>query len=171
MPEIEDIIETTERAPIFLWWQWFLIGIGLLLVICFVWKWLVRRHHAQPVSQSAPPIHRAQRELKALAELGLPLREQASALSIILRRYLGQRYAIPALYQTREEFLSSNPNIDKLPDTASTKVRQMLDQLHQLKYAPVTDAASTELLKSTETLLISLESIPLEAQAKEEHGD
>lgn len=93
------------------WWIGWGVGLLLLLLIALV-VWLLLRPKAIPVAQPRQPWSTA---VRALGELrgrfeSLPPSEMGHRVSQVLRRYLAERYAIPAPARTTNEIFEGTPD-------------------------------------------------------------
>jgi Domain of unknown function (DUF4381) len=101
---IEDLPPAPAARP---WWPWLLCAALLLAVFAaLVWH----RRRARPVQES-PPGSAALRELAELDQLPTQstddLKLLCAGLSDVLRRYMEQRFRLPATRWTTSEFLTA----------------------------------------------------------------
>lgn len=91
-----------------------------------------------PLATGVNPRHAAQERLLALRDLPAetPLADLATQISLILRHYLAASKAEKALYQTREEFITSENRLRNLPPAIAEKTTAFLTELSALQYAP-----------------------------------
>lgn len=91
-----------------------------------------------PLSSERNPLHAAQERLLALRDLPAetPLADLSTQISLILRHYLAASKAEKALYQTREEFVTSEDRLRNLPPAIAEKTTDFLTELSALQYAP-----------------------------------
>lgn len=163
MPEIEDIIETTETAPLFIWWQWALIAIGVVLIIVGLRK-LLRTKPKPPA-----PVNNLKSALERLSQLDhseLNDTELATEVSLLTRQYLQHQFNNPSLFQTHQEFIRQldNPemknDLDRIPETARNEIVFYLKVLAEHKYSPNSHLPTEKekLIRHTETLLRGVDS-------------
>lgn len=159
MPEINDIIETSELTPLFLWWQWTLIGIALVIALTLL---VTVCKKTKSISRSAPlsPLEIALHKLKALDLNDMDSNRLAVHLSIIVRQYLNKQWADIALFETDEEFHARSHKLEKFPDTIAEQFQDYLTAVSNHKYAPNPNhpAALESLIKKAEVLLNALNS-------------
>ena len=104
MPEeiiIHDISTTKEVIPEpgLMWWQWGLIGLGILVIIVSVY-FIIKHHKNKPVS-SANALNLA---LDKLTGISCSSPQNFSVeLSLLVRDYLHLKLEDPALFETNEE--------------------------------------------------------------------
>lgn len=149
--EPTDIRDIKSLLPISGGWiNSFLFALALLLVGLGLWFW--RRGRSKPSAVPAPPAaslrphELALKELRALNAKGWieqgRVREYYFELSEIFRRYLGNRYAFPAIDWTTEEILQW---LNRLPE-ANTQVRlqvkSILQHSDQVKFAKAIPSVS-----------------------------
>ncbi|MBL9129714.1 MAG: DUF4381 family protein [Verrucomicrobiaceae bacterium] len=96
-----------EVPPPPVWWLPWLIGVLVLGLLGFI-LWLMLRPKAAVVIPPRQPISSALRALNDLRSRvqSIPPHEMSHRVSLILRRYLGERYAVPATARTTEEIFS-----------------------------------------------------------------
>ncbi|MFC5049679.1 hypothetical protein ACFPK9_03490 [Rubritalea spongiae] len=134
MPEFHDIIETSEKVPLLVWWQWVLLSLAALAVILlliFILK-KSRKSNAQTTSN----LELALQKIQALELKSTDSNRLATDLSVIVREYLQMQFEDRALFETDEEFHERSHHIEALPEQAAEKLRQYLTGLSQHKYAP-----------------------------------
>jgi len=157
MPEIEDIIETTETAPLLLWWHWTLIFIAAILLVYLLSKWLKMKSIAKP---PANHLKIALEQLVDIEKQDLPDTQLATELSLLTRQYLRDQLNNQALFQTQQEFANDHEDLEKLPPQARTKLAQYLQVLAKHKYLPDSNlpTSKAKLIEHTETLLRGVDS-------------
>ncbi len=163
MLEIEDIIETSETANLFIWWQWTLIAIGLLLIVIGL-KILFKAKEKPPT-----PVNNLKSALKRLNEIeqkDLNNSELATAVSLLTRQYLQHQFNNPSLFQTHQEFINQldksdqNDELVKIPEAARNEITFYLKVLAEHKYSPNSPAPTEKekLIRHTGTLLRGVDS-------------
>ena len=119
------------------WLPW--IGLaGLVLVLGIVGEIMLRRWRR--ARQVLSPEQWAARELIRLQETSISSLNAASyhtALSDVIRRYLTERYGLPATLQTTAEFLATIPTSSRLSAEQQTLLRGLLERCDLAKFAPV----------------------------------
>ncbi len=112
----EDIRDIRPPVDIPLFWEWGLVLLTAALagggLVWGIRRW--RRSHACQILEPArSPAERAQERMRALREADLPaqgrVKEFYTELSLILREYIEERFAVNAPEMTTEEFLVSLP--------------------------------------------------------------
>ena len=161
MPEIIDIIETTEKAPTLLPWQWLAITFLCAALIVGIFLFFKRK-------QNTPAkIDSFEQALTALREI-----EQASSdedkdnnwltieLSLLTRSYLQGQFKNKSIFQTHEEFIQDHNDLEKLPTPAREKLATYLTSLSDSKYAPNPHLPEekNKLIQLTESLLRGIDS-------------
>ena len=163
MPEIEDIIETTETAPLFLWWQWAWIAVGLILLLIGL-KMLLKSKVKPPT-----PVNNLKSALERLSEIEqkeLNDVELATEASLLTRQYLQHQFNNPSLFQTHQEFINQlnssdeKNDLERIPEAARNEITHYLKVLGEHKYSPSSDlpAEKEKLIRHTETLLRGVDS-------------
>jgi hypothetical protein len=121
----------------FSWW-WLVVAAvpGVAVLICGVVWW--RRARRQP----PPALTAEERALAALQRLEATLhtaapQELCNALSTGLRRYVAERFAVPALGQTTPEFLTSLSGCKALAAIQRDQLGALLERCDLVKFAGV----------------------------------
>lgn len=125
-------------------YPWILLAIGVISAILFgIWYYHKRKKN-QPVFQLKPkiilsPHETALREMEKLRVKKLwqsgKVKEYHSELTEILRRYIEERFSVPALEQTSGEILDNLAGVPDCPQTASNRLRTMLTLADMVKFA------------------------------------
>jgi hypothetical protein len=125
-------------------WHWILVLgplVALILVVIALWKW--RRHSVNP---APPPEQWALRELDRIAALNLPavgkMEDFHGLLANIIRRYLENRFGLPARRQTTPEFLRSMEASTALTDSQRALLRIFLERCDHAKFARARPSAA-----------------------------
>jgi hypothetical protein len=111
---------------------------GLVLVLTTVGLIMLRRWRC--ARQVLSPEQWAARELIRLQEtsiLSLNAASYHTVLSDVIRRYLTERYALPATLQTTAEFLATIRTSSRLSAEQQTLLRDLLERCDLAKFAPV----------------------------------
>ena len=130
--------------------------VTILLVLLLIY--LLQKGHLTAIKPSGPtPFQLARERLRALEELPTetPLAEISTRISLTIRWFLTQSKSDPALYQTREEFLTDEERLRHIPEPAKSKTADFLGELATLQYAPPTsdpEQVSTLVEKGLKTL-------------------
>jgi hypothetical protein len=136
------------------WWAWAAIATaGALAVLGLVA--LLRRPRRTRVDPNisyqagcaALENLRTRQQLLAPAEL-------ATGISLALRRYLAEVTRDPALFETREEFVSRADALAALPAGDRAATSALFAELGALQYAPAVDARETAALLDRAALLL-----------------
>ena len=155
--KLEDIVETSQKPALLLWWQWLgiaIIFISLLLLLRFFLK-------NKKISPPKPDnLKDALDRLARLRDQSIPTKDLAIQLSIIIRAYLQKQFEDTALFETHEEFHARSSHLKRLPPEAASRLTIYLGELSDLKYAPTIDAKAIQssLLEKTDALLRGLDS-------------
>lgn len=101
LPRVGDVATPPE------WWLVWLIG-GVVLLLLVLIVWLLLRPRAATVMPTRQPLAACLRSLADLRARSaqIPPPEMSHRVSQVLRRYLGERYAVPALARTTPEIFS-----------------------------------------------------------------
>jgi hypothetical protein len=134
MAEFQDIIETSETAPLLVWWQWVLIFFAAAIAIVIAILLLRKLKHSTKAPETNLEI--ALSKLNSLSLENTNSNQLASDLSVIVREYLQVQFGDKALFETDEEFHERAEQIEALPAQAAEKLRSYLSDLSQHKYAP-----------------------------------
>ena len=158
MPEIEDIIETTETAPLLLWWQWAIIIFVALVTVYFLSKWLNKKATAKPKINN---LKTALQQLVVIENKDLDDNELAIEVSMLTREYLRHQLNNQSLFQTHQEFVADHEDLERLPEKARTELAHYLEVLANHKYLPDSNlpTGKAKLINYTETLLREIDSI------------
>lgn len=119
-------------------WQnaWFIAAVLLVLLAVAFLIWRLR-----PGPTAGDEAARRREEALAEAKGALDAlqvsspRETATALSLLLRRYLARAAEDPALFETHEEFISRQNSLKALSDAAREACAKGFARLATLKYA------------------------------------
>ncbi|MFQ5449054.1 MAG: hypothetical protein ACE5E9_00405 [Nitrospinaceae bacterium] len=143
--EPTDIRDIKPLEEIGLDWRGLILAGILLLLGSFlgIFFWRSRKKRtllSKPAPQSAPlPHERALRELEALRKRQLlesgQDREYYFQLSEIFRRYLGNRFAFPALDWTTEEITEYLHRASPMEETWRDRVCRLLEKTDRVKFA------------------------------------
>jgi hypothetical protein len=156
MPEIEDIIETPERAPLLLGWQWLLLVFLCVIAICAVLAYLKYKKKSFP---SANNLKKALKRLKKISqstgEGDIDSNQLVVELSFITREYLQGQFRNKSIFQTHQEFIADHQDLEKIPDSAREDLSAYLTILAQHKYSPDQHlpAEKNKLIHHTESLI------------------
>jgi hypothetical protein len=132
LPAKVDPPKVSERS--LLWW---VLGLGALLSVALgVSVWLLRG------KKPAPPLTPAQwalGELDRIENLGLAGPDETgwfpAEVSGVVRRFLSERYGLPAQQQTTAEFLHTMRNTPDLSDELQQAVKDLLERCDLAKFA------------------------------------
>jgi hypothetical protein len=129
--QMTDIHDIKPPLPLAFGRNWILYIIAAVLFLCLAaagwWFWQRKRkgRHTETVAAPLPPEVTARRMLDQLTDIRhMGGREFYFRLSLIIRRYIHERYAVGAPEMTSEEFL---PRIDGL--NLEQKLRMQLKEL------------------------------------------
>lgn len=130
---------------------WILLGIGVLaLVAGGLWYWK-RRSRKQPVLQFRPKVVLMPHEvaLQELEKLRLKklwqsgkIKEYHSELTEIIRRYIEDRFRVPALEQTSGEILQALSDHGACPAPAQDRLSEVLVLADMVKFAKALPVAT-----------------------------
>lgn len=161
MPEIQDVIETPETAPLLLAWQWLLLALITVLII-----WAVRAYlkHTKNSPSKANNLKDALDQLKKIEQSSSQNNQNSNQLttdlSLLTRRYLQTQFRNKSLFQTHQEFIIDHQDLDKLPQSVQKKLSTYLTALAEHKYSPDQHlpAEKNKLIQLTESLLRGIDS-------------
>jgi hypothetical protein len=134
--DITDIEKYPPAPSLWEWAAWALAGLAAAALLAFgVRKWRQRRRSG-PVLSAA---QWAQRELDRLLALNLPqageIERFHTLLSNVVRRYLENRFELPARRQTTPEFLRAMEGSSLLPAEQQKVLRDFLERCDLAKFA------------------------------------
>ncbi len=161
MPEIEDIIETPERAPLLLGWQWISLAIICVLIIWAIFAFI---KHKKNSPTAANYLKNALTRLKKIEQSAKENNQDSNELTIELsfltREYLQGQFRNLSLFQTHQEFIADHQDLEKLPESAREKLATYLTALAEHKYSPDQHlpAEKNKLIQLTESLLRGIDS-------------
>ena len=161
MPEIEDIMETTERAPLLLGWQWLLLTFLCSLIICAILAY--RKYKKDPltsVNNLKDALNRLKKIEQSANESNQDSNQLTIELSLITREYLQGQFLNESIFQTHQEFIADHHDLEKLPESAREKLSTYLTALAEQKYSPDQNlpAEKNKLIQLTESLLRGIDS-------------
>ncbi len=162
MIKIEDIIETPEKAPILLGWQWVLLAIFCILVICLIISLLKNKKKS---NSSINHLSKALNRLKAIEQVILEKKLDSNhliiELSLITREYLQGQFRNQSIFQTHQEFISDHQDLEKIPAQARENLASYLTTLANHKYSPNNQLPTeiNKLIQHTESLLTGIHAI------------
>jgi len=156
-------METPEKAALLLTWQWLALA---LLVILIIWLLLTYIKRQKKSSNKVNNLKKALQRLKEIEES--PTTQQNDKrnnqltieLSLLIREYLQAQLSNKSIFQTHEEFITDHQDLEKLPESARSKLSSYLTSLAQHKYAPNQHLPSqkNKLIRHTESLLRGIDS-------------
>jgi hypothetical protein len=130
--------ETLPLAPSGMQWLPWTGLAGVVLVLTAVgWFMLLRWNRSRPVLS---PDQRAVRELIRLQGTAISTLNRAdyhTVLSDVVRRYLTERYGLPATLQTTAEFLTTIRTTNRLSAEQQALLRELLERCDLAKFAPI----------------------------------
>ncbi|HEY7326499.1 MAG TPA: hypothetical protein VH592_02590 [Gemmataceae bacterium] len=111
-----------------------LAATGLLVLVA----WLSKRRHIRRDAPIAPDLW-ALGEIERIEKTLMPPQGEATAfhtqISLVVRRYLTERFGLPALQQTTAEFLESARQIPQLPEQAQALLTELFERCDLAKFA------------------------------------
>jgi hypothetical protein len=119
------------------WLSWIGSAGGMLALSAAVWAVLRRWRRA---SQSLPPHKLALQELTQLQKASIPSLNRAdyhTLLADVIRRYIAERYALPATRLTTAEFLATMRASGRASVEQQELLRDFLELCDLAKFAPV----------------------------------
>ena len=142
-----DLLKTPREAPppelspvaaaSTSWLPWAALAAAVLALTAVVWGLSRRRLSAQ---KALPPGQWALGELRRLESIDLTDRsssEYHTALSDVVRRYLVERFDLPATRRTTAEFLETVARTGRLSAEQRALLRDFLERCDLAKFAPV----------------------------------
>jgi hypothetical protein len=118
------------------WWLW-AAAMPMLLLLGAVLAGVLWRRKRRPAPRVLSHGERALMELQRL-DTTLPTQNArvfAEALSALLRRYVTERFALPALRQTTAEFLVAVRESSAIPPAQQDQLRLFLERCDLVKFA------------------------------------
>jgi len=140
-PEMTDIHDIKPPLPVALVRNWMIFTIAAVLLLCLAaagwWLWRKKRKHRHMETETAPlpPEVNARRMLGQLTDIRrMGGREFYFRLSLVIRRYIYERYAVGAPEMTSEEFL---PRIDglSLERELQIQLKELIHRSDPIKFA------------------------------------
>ncbi len=119
------------------WLPWAGLAVAALALTAVVWGLRRRRRSSQ---KALPPEQWAMGELRRLETTGSTNRsssEYHTALSDVIRRYLTERFDLPATRRTTAEFLETVARTGRLSAEQQALLRDFLERCDLAKFAPV----------------------------------
>ncbi len=141
----------------------------LILSLGYLIYWFSKRKRSP---QAPPPpftLKEALHELTGIEKQTLSSNEQATEISLLMRRFLMIHFEDPALYETHEEYLKRGHGLEHLPKASHQQLSDYLSELASIKYHGPTDDPSQihSLFEQTESLMLALDStVPKDITAK-----
>jgi cbb3-type cytochrome oxidase subunit 3 len=141
--EMTDIHDIKPPLPVALVRNWIFYTIAAVLFLCLAaagwWLWQKKRkgRHIETAEAPLPPEVTARRMLGQLTDIRhMGGREFYFRLSLIIRRYIYERYAVGAPEMTSEEFL---PRIDglSLEQKLQIQLQELIRRSDPIKFAGV----------------------------------
>jgi len=130
---------------------WILIGLGAILLVLFIAWYFIKRKKQQPILQFKPkivllPHETALQELEKLRIKKLwqsgKIKEYHSELTEILRKYIEDRFQVPALEQTSAEIIHNLFDNPLCPRKTLDSLGELLVQADMVKFAKAQPVAS-----------------------------
>lgn len=133
--ELRDIPDAAPfiPSPSLPWWAWLIIALILAIAIFFI----VRKKSTPAVLTKNDAYREACTALDSLSSLATTPVKLATAVSLIMRRYLAAAASDPSLFETHEEFLSRHTALTIYPDDLRKEVTTHFQHIARLKYAPL----------------------------------
>jgi Domain of unknown function (DUF4381) len=126
------------------WLPWAVLAAPLTLAAL---AWGLRFRRARP-RRMLPPDQRALQDLRRMEQTpDLDSAAFHTTLSNVVRRYLAERFGLPATRQTTAEFLETVRRMGRLPPEEQALLRDLLERCDLAKFAPV--GASAESCRET----------------------
>lgn len=122
------------NEPQTLWWILGIVGVFIGLFGVALWS-LWGKKPPPPLT----PAQRALRELERIEGLGLAGPDETgwypAEISSVLRRYLAERYGLPAQQQTTAEFLQTMRQTPELSEELQQLLKELLERCDLAKFA------------------------------------
>lgn len=126
----ESLVPTMDYT-----WIWILL-LSIIFVICLI-IFLAKRKPRKTIDPLARRKAAYKAAVKSFSEAtATNSREAAVKSSMILRRFLADAVADPALFETHEEFITRQDSLTKLTQTAREAATVAFSKLAKIKYAP-----------------------------------
>jgi hypothetical protein len=141
--------ETLPRPPSGVQWlPWTGLAGVVLLLMAGCWIMLCRWRRARQVLSPDQWAVRELLRLQGTAISTLNMADYHTILSDVIRRYLTERYGLPATLQTTAEFLATIRASSRLSAELQALLRELLERCDLAKFAPV-GASPEECLEAT----------------------
>ncbi len=147
-------------APGTPWWIWALAALAVLAIAALIIVLVRRKKHR---SSQPDPEKARRRALAGLSEIDPSAApgDIATAVSLLVRRFLADAFGDPALFETHEEFISRREALADLPADQRDALTRLFAILAEFKYSPVpTDTDATPILDKAKHFLSTL-TIPI----------
>ena len=165
-------LPSVPPEPPYSWNGWLAVGAlpAAMFVLCCMAFWRRSRR------KSGPSLTHAERTLaelecleRALGQPDCDPREFYGSLSALLRRYVAERFALPATRQTTAEFLGAIQEATKVSDEQRQRLRAFLERCDLVKFAGVSPALeeSRELVEFVRSYIGEIEQV-MSATEKQE---
>lgn len=136
-PHPEQIVVLPALREPWPWWAWLLLTVGAVGLAVLLWRWVVKKRPPRlpawmPAGKKAVL---ALEKLKAQLETLSPA-EAAHRVSVIVRVYQEDQYAVPAPYRTREELYERQQWTQQWPEALRSKFGALAAVHDRLAFAP-----------------------------------
>lgn len=160
MPTINDIIETDQQAPQFMWWEIALYVLLAAIVLGVLISLVSKRHKKAQTKLSL--IDSALSQLDSLDTSSTDSNRIAVHLSLIIRQYLQSKFNNQVLFETDEEFHEHSTELDKLPAETVEQLQSYMQDVSKHKYSPNSDDqdALAGLVSKASALLVQIDLTP-----------
>jgi len=140
------------------WWAW--LGIVLACIIIITLARFLLKYNKPPQPHPVRNLADALQSLSEIEKEDLSTNQQATKISLLMRRFLMVHFEDPALYETHEEYLQRGQGLENLPKESHQQLSNYLSLLAEQKYGqnqPMLLPKET-LFSQTESLMRALDS-------------
>jgi hypothetical protein len=169
MLEIEDILESPEKAPLLLGWEWVLVIIICLIILCAIFAYIkFRKNATASIDHLKKALKRLRNIEQSVTQNNFDNNQISIELSLITREYLQGQFRNKSIFQTHQEFITDHEDLNKIPETARENLSSYLTTLANHKYSPDRQlpAEINKLIQLTESLLKGIHTASHENNSK-----
>ncbi len=142
------------------WWLWVLVALAAAVLGWLVVVLVAARRSRRRGGPDLETLRRRARAALAAVDPASPAAGVATAVSLVVRRFLADALGDPVLFETHEEFLARAHALARLPDDQRAAVNRHFAALARMKYVPSEPADTAALITDALTLLDQLQPLP-----------
>ena len=142
------------------WWLWVLVVLAAAALGWLVVVLVAARRSRRRGGPDLEALRRRARAALAAVDPAGPAAGVATAVSLVVRRFLADALGDPVLFETHEEFLARARALARLPEDQRAAVNRHFAALARMKYVPSEPADTAALITGARTLLDQLQPLP-----------